>query len=135
MSSTCKTVKIICLIMLLLGLITVGCGIYFAVSAPAESANSASTPILSGQMFGITLIVAGICTFGAGISGARGANNPTRLGSFVGFGSVVALLNLAEAALAVMSNQIIWLNVVLCILVGAGVIFASRARNEAKDRI
>lgn len=132
MSSTCKSVKIICLITLLLSLITVGFGIYFAV-------NSSTTPdgtfLLSGQTFGIVLVITGILTFAAGISGARGANNPTRLGRFVGFGSAVAILNLVEAVLAVMSEQLIWLNVILCLLVGAGVIFASRARNEAKDRI
>lgn len=131
MSSTCKTVKIICLLMLLFGLITAGFGIFSAVSAPASADNSLLTPLT----FGIALIVTGMCTFAAGISGARGANNPIRLGSFVGFGSVVAVLNLAVAALAVMSNQLLWFNVVLCILAGAGVIFASRAKNEAKDRI
>ena len=132
MSSTCKSVKIICLILLLLSLITVGFGIYFAVNS---SATPDGTIPLSGQTFGIILVIAGILTFAAGVSGARGANNPTRLGLFVGFGSVVAILNLAEAVLAVMSEQLIWLNVILCLLVGAGVILASRARNEAKDRI
>lgn len=132
MSSTCKSVKIICLITLLLSLITVGFGIYFAVNS---SATPDGTIPLSGQTFGIILVIAGILTFAAGVSGARGANNPTRLGRFVGFGSVVAILNLAEAVLAVMSEQLIWLNVILCLLVGAGVILASRARNEAKDRI
>ncbi len=140
MSSTCKSVKIICLILLLLSLITVGFGIYFAVSGCRDppvpsSATPDGTIPLSGQTFGIILVIAGILTFAAGVSGARGANNPTRLGRFVGFGSVVAILNLAEAVLAVMSEQLIWLNVILCLLVGAGVILASRARNEAKDRI
>ncbi len=132
MSSTCKSVKIICLILLLLSIIAVGFGIYFAVNS---SATPDGTIPLSGQTFGIILVIAGILTFAAGVSGARGANNPTRLGRFVGFGSVVAILNLAEAVLAVMSEQLIWLNVILCLLVGAGVILASRARNEAKDRI
>ena len=132
MSSTCKSVKIICLILLLLSIITVGFGIYFAVNS---SATPDGTIPLSGQTFGIILVIAGILTFAAGVSGARGANNPTRLGRVVGIGSVVAILNLAEAVLAVMSEQLIWLNVILCLLVGAGVILASRARNEAKDRI
>ena len=132
MSSTCKSVKIICLILLLLSISTVGFGIYFAVNS---SATPDGTIPLSGQTFGIILVIAGILTFAAGVSGARGANNPTRLGRFVGIGSVVAILNLAEAVLAVMSEQLIWLNVILCLLVGAGVILASRARNEAKDRI
>lgn len=132
MSSNCKVVKILSLIMLLLGVISLVGGVFMAVAAPAASDAAVENPVLTAQVMGVLFAVTGVIYFVVGVIGARGANNAAKLGSFIMFGSVIAIVNIFETVLAYLSEASFWQNLMLALVALVAVIFAARAKKESQ---
>ncbi len=118
--------------MLLLGVISLVGGIFMAVAASAASDAAVENPVLTAQVMGVLFAVTGVIYFVVGVIGARGANNAAKLGSFIMFGSVIAIVNIFEAVLAYLSEASFWQNLVLALVVLVAVIFAARAKKESQ---
>ena len=67
--------------------------------------------------------------------GARGANHPARLGGFIVFASIIAIVNVAEIVLIVTGGQgTVWMNAIYVAAALTAVVNASRAKKAALDR-
>ena len=133
MSTNCKVTKIISLIMLVLGVITVGSGcllLYAVSSLPADSALIGDMLLYSQVLAGLIALTGVVC-FIAGIMGARGANHPAKLGGFIVLASIMAVVNAFEVAMAITVGSSVWQNLLYAVLCFAGAYFASRAKKEA----
>lgn len=130
MSSNCKIVKGISLLMLVFGIVSVATGIFMFATAPA--ASGVEDPVITAEVLGALLAVFGVVYFAAGVAGARGANNPSTLGVFIALGTVVAVANLVEVALSVNMGSAVWQNLLFAAVAFVGVVYASRAKKEAR---
>ncbi len=132
MSSECKIVKGMSLFMLVLGLLGLAAGIFMFVNAPAAAeVTTVESPVVTAEALGAILAVTGAVYLVAGVMGAKGANNPVRLGGFVAVAWVLALVNAAEAVLSYMSGGSVWQNVLLAAVAAAAASYASRAKAAA----
>ena len=132
MSSNCKIVKILSLVMLLLGVIALVLGIFMAVAAPAAEGAAVENPVLAAEVLGALIAVTGVAYVAVGVVGARGANNATKLGTFIAAGSVITVVNIVETVVAYLSAAAFWQSLVLAVVALIAVIFAVRAKKEAE---
>ena len=134
MSAECKIVKGISWLIMLVGLVSVVLGVimfFGAQDAAAQLENGAA----SGRIAGVITAAAGVFEFAAGIMGARGANNPARLGGFIVFATVIALVNVVEIVLVVTGGEgTIWMNAIYIAAALTAVFNASRAKKAALNR-
>ena len=131
MSTNCKIVKGISLVLMLLAIGSIIFAITGVMGADAV-AEAAGTDALPIKVASVVLGVVGIFEFFAGAFGVRGANNPTRLSPFIMFGIVMVIANIVEIALAVMGGSgPIWLSIVYAAAMLVAVFCALRAKNEA----
>ena len=132
MSSECKIVKGMSLFMLVLGLLGLAAGIFMFVNAPAAAeVTTVESPVVTAEALGAILAVTGAVYLVAGVMGAKGANNPVRLGGFVVVAWVLAVVNAAEAVLSYMSGSSAWQNVLLAAVAATAAVYASRAKAGA----
>ena len=134
MSAECKIVKGISWLIMLVGLVSVVLGVimfFGAQDAAAQLENGAA----SGRIAGVITAVAGVFEVATGIMGARGANNPARLGGFIVFATVIALVNVVEIVLVVTGGEgTIWMNAIYIAAALTAVFNASRAKKAALNR-
>lgn len=136
MSKECKIVKGTSLFMLVFGIIAVVGGIFMFANAPAAAGvEGVDDPVVTARALGIVMAVMGVVYFATGVVGARGANNPAKLRPFVIMGTVVALINLFEVAMCVMTGAAFYQNLIYAVFALVGVVYASRALKAARDRI
>lgn len=136
MSKECKIVKGTSLFMLAFGLIAVIGGVFMFATAPAAAgAEGVDDPVVTAQALGIALAVMGVIYFATGVTGARGANNPTRLKPFIVMGTVVSFINLFEVGMCVSMDAPFYQNLIYAVFAFVGVVYASRAHKAALDRI
>ena len=134
MSAECKIVKGLSWLIMLIGLAAVAMGVVMFMNAGDVAAQLEGGPI-SAQTAAVIMIVAGIFEFVTGVLGARGANNPTRLGGFIVFASIIAVVNVAEIVLIVTGGQgTVWMNAIYVAAALTAVFNASRAKKAALDR-
>lgn len=134
MSAECKIVKGLSWLIMLIGLAAVAMGVVMFMNAGDVAAQLEGGPI-SAQTAAVIMIVAGIFEFLTGVLGARGANNPTRLGGFIVFASIIAVVNVAEIILIVTGGQgTVWMNAIYVAAALTAVFNASRAKKAALDR-
>ena len=126
MSSECKIVKGLSWLIMLIGLASAVMGVVMFMGA-GDAADV--------QTAAVIMIVAAVFEFVTGVMGARGANNPTRLGGFIVFATIIALVNVAEIALIVTGGQgTVWMNAIYVAAALTAVFNASRAKKAALDR-
>ena len=102
------------------------------MNAPAAAeVTTVESPVVTAEALGAILAVTGAVYLVAGVMGAKGANNPVRLGGFVAVAWVLALVNAAEAVLSYMSGGPAWQNVLLAAVAAAAASYASRAKAAA----
>lgn len=134
MSAECKIVKGLSWLIMLIGLAAVAMGVVMFMNAGDVAAQLEGGPI-SAQTAAVIMIVAGIFEFVTGVLGARGANNPTRLGGFIVFASIIAVVNVDEIILIVTGGQgTVWMNAIYVAAALTAVFNASRAKKAALDR-
>ena len=134
MSTNCKIVKVLCLVLMVLGIAAVALGIASFLGAP-EIGSAANEGVVPIQVASVVMAVAGAFELVAGFLGARGANNPAHLMSFIVLSTVLVIVNAGEVALSVMGGSgPVWVNAAYAVLVLVAVLFAGRARREALDR-
>ena len=131
MSSHCKVVKVLSLLMFVLGLLTIIAGAVFVFAAPAvEGLEGVDDPVGTATALGAVFVVTGVLYLVVAVLGIRGANNPSKLGAFIVAAGVIAAINVVEAVLAGVSGGSAWQNAVLAGVALAGVFQASAARKE-----
>lgn len=131
MSSHCKVVKVLSLLMFVLGLLTIIAGAVFVFAAPAvEGLEGVDDPVGTATALGAVFVVTGVLYLVVAVLGIRGANNPSKLGAFIVAAGVIAAINVVEAVLAGVSSGSAWQNAVLAGVALAGVFQASAARKE-----
>ena len=131
MSSHCKVVKGLSLLMFVLGLLAIVAGAVFVFSAPAvEGLEGVDDPVGIATALGVVFAVTGVFYLVVAVLGIRGANNPSKLGAFIVAAGVIAVINIVEAVLAGVSGGSAWQNAVLAGVALAGVFQASAARKE-----
>lgn len=138
MSSDCKILKVMSLIMAVLGIaqIALGAIMFFGADA-AAGVEGVENPVLTAQVGGILFIVTGIVYFITAALGIGGANKPSKIGaSYFIFAVIVFAGNIVEIALVEFggSGSTVF-NVVLAGVALAGIVFASKARKAAQDRL
>ncbi len=132
MSTNCKIVKV-------LSLISVVCGIFVVVVGALALAGSEVASVIVGdfglaaQIMGAIAIIVGLFYMVAGIMGARGANRPSKLGTFIVLAAIIAAINLLDLALIFVGNSggIFLLPLLFALIAIVAVIYASRAKKEA----
>lgn len=136
MSSLCKTVKIIALLMLAMGILSIAIGIFTFATAP-DSADELGMGIVTGRVSGIIMIATGVLYLVSGVSGALGANNPSKLGSFTVLCAVIAVANAICAGLAIAGTGIgsALYNIAYALVPLAAAVCAVRAKKDAADRL
>lgn len=131
MSPSCKIVKGISLLALVLAIASVVVGVIALVNAgdtPAELGG-----INAAYVTGAVAIVAGILEFATGLMGARGANNPSKMGPFMVLAWIMVVVNLGEVALTVMGGAgTVWVNVLYAVVAAVAAVYAARAKKEAE---
>ncbi len=131
MSSHCKVVKGLSLLMFVLGLLAIVAGAVFVFSAPAvEGLGGVDDPVGIATALGVVFAVTGVFYLVVAVLGIRGANNPSKLGAFIVAAGVIAVINIVEAVLAGVSGGSAWQNAVLAGVALAGVFQATAARKE-----
>lgn len=131
MSSHCKVVKVLSLLMFVLGLFAIIAGAVFVFAAPAvEGLEGVDDPVGTATALGAVFVVTGVLYLVVAVLGIRGANNPSKLGAFIVAAGVIAAINVVEAVLAGVSGGSAWQNAVLAGVALAGVFQASAARKE-----
>lgn len=131
MSPSCKIVKGISLFVLLIAIASVVMGVIALVNAGDTTAELAG--INAACAAGAAAIVAGVLEFATGLMGARGANNPSKLGSFMAVAWIMVAVNLGEVALAVMGGAgTAWVNALCAAALGVAAVYAARAKKEAE---
>ena len=134
MSAECKIVKGLSWLIMLIGLAAVAMGAVMFMNAGDVAAQLEGGPI-SAQTAAVIMIVAGVFEFVTGVLGARGANNPTYLGGFIVFASIIAVVNVVEIILIVTGGQgAVWMNAIYVAAALTAVVNASRAKKAALDR-
>ena len=136
MSSLAKIVKIVAILMMLLGLVSIGAGIFMFVAGPSIEIDGAAVGD-AAHAGGIIMVVFGLFYLVSGFIGARGANNPAKLTPFIVICFIVALLNIAEIALGMQGGDRSTLvyNAVYVVVALAGAICGIRAKQDAKNRL
>lgn len=131
MSSHCKVVKVLSLLMFVLGLLAIIAGAVFVFAAPAvEGLEGVDDPVGTATALGAVFVVTGVLYLVVAVLGIRGANNPSKLGAFIVAAGVIAAINVVEAVLAGVSGGSAWQNAVLAGVALAGVFQATAARKE-----
>lgn len=134
MSTNCKIVKWLSWLSLLYGLVVIIVGIL--TLAGIDVANLGSSDIqLATPVMGVLTIVFGLFYMVTGFVGARGANRPSKLGTFIVLATIVAVVNLIEFVMMLVgvSGGTFWMPLLLAIVAIAAVVFASRAKKEASS--
>lgn len=134
MSSLCKTVKVIALIMLVLGVLSIIFGAVMFMNAGAL--DTADGGAAAAQTAGIIMIATGVFYLIAGISGALGANNPSRLGTFIVLCVVIMLVNVVGVVLVLTggSGSPVY-NIAYAVVALIAAVCAARAKKDAADRL
>ena len=126
MSAECKIVKGLSWLIMLIGLASAVMGVVMFTGAGDDAGV---------QTAAVVMIAAAVFEFVTGVMGARGANNPSRLGGFIVFAAIIALVNVAEIALIVTGGQgTVWINALYVAAALVAVVCASRAKKAALDR-
>lgn len=134
MSNECKIVKGLSWLIMLIGIASVVIGVVMFMGA-GDVADQIEGGAAAAQTGGIIMVVAGVFEFVTGVMGARGANNPTRLGGFIVSGSIIAVVNIVEIVLIVTGGQgSVWMNAIYVAAALTAVVNASRAKKAALDR-
>ena len=134
MSAECKIVKGLSWLIMLIGLAAVAMGTLRFKNAGDVAAQLEGGPN-SAQTAGVIMCVAGVFEFETGVLGARGANHPARLGGFIVFASIIAIVNVVEIVLIVTGGQgTVWMNAIYVAAALTAVVNATRAKNAALDR-
>lgn len=135
MSALSKIVKIIAIAMMLLGLLSIGMGIYMFVAG-------ANVEVAAGQAVanagGIIMCVFGLFYLISGFIGARGANNPSKLTPFIVICFIISALNALETGLSISGNGFeptVVYNIIYVVVALVGAICAIRAKKDAADRL
>ncbi|MDN0070294.1 hypothetical protein [Collinsella ihumii] len=133
MSSLCKTVKIISLIMLAMGVVGIVYGVYQWMTAPVIEGFE------QGQVYvrasAVLVVVCSILFLVGGVSGALGANNPGKLKPYTVLCAILAIANGIAAALFLVAGAFMPVFFVFAILALVGAVFAVRARKDASNRL
>ena len=112
--------------------VVLAAGIFMFVNAPATAeVTTVENPVVTAEALGAILAVTGAVYLVAGVMGAKGANNPVRLGGFVVVAWVLAVVNAAEAVLSYVSGSSAWQNVLLAAVAATAAVYASRAKAGA----
>ena len=137
MSSLAKIVKIVAILMMLLGLLAIGMGIYMFVAGASVEVDGVATGEAAAHAGGVNMVVFGLFYLVSGFIGARGANNPAKLTPFIVICLIIALLNIAEVALGMQGGDRSTLvyNAVYVVVALAGAICGIRAKQDAKNRL
>ena len=94
MSSHCKVVKVLSLLMFVLGLLAIIAGAVFVFAAPAvEGLEGVDDPVGTATALGAVFVVTGVLYLVVAVLGIRGANNPSKLGAFIVAAGVIAAIN------------------------------------------
>lgn len=138
MSSDCKILKVMSLLMAVLGIVQIVLGaIMFFGADAAAGVEGIEDPVLTAQVGGVLFIITGIVYFITAALGIGGANKPSKIGMpYFVFAAIVLVGNLVEIALVEFggSGSMIF-NIVLAGVALAGIVFASKARRAAQDRL
>ena len=138
MSSDCKILKVMSLIMAVLGIAQIALGaIMFFGAGAAAGVEGVENPVLTAQVGGILFIISGAFYFITAALGIGGANKPAKIGgAYFVFAAIVVLMNAAEAVLTVMGGSgNIYLYIVIIAVALVGIVCASKARKAAQDRL
>lgn len=131
MSRECQIVKGISLFLMVVGILAVVTSVLMFMGVPLAVSmfkNGEALALVAGTVLGVS----GVFEFVAGIMGARAANNPSRLGSFIVLGSILVVVNIAEICLGVFGGQgPVWMNVIYAAAIATAVFYASRAKKNA----
>lgn len=136
MSSLCKTVKIIALLMLAMGILSIAIGIFVFATTPG-SADEPGMSVVTGGTAGILMIAIGAFYLVSGVTGALGANNPSKLGAFIALCVVIAIANAVCAGLALSSTAVVTAlyYIAYALVPLAAAVCAVRAKKDAADRL
>lgn len=136
MSSLAKIVKVVAILMMLLGLVAIGVGIFMFVAGPGIEVDGqvAGDAAHAG---GIIMVVFGVFYLVSGVIGARGANNAAKLTPFIVLCFIIAVLNIAEVVLGLQGGDQSTLiyNVVYVVVALIGAIAAISAKKDVKNRL
>lgn len=133
MPASCKTLKILSLLIVLLGIVglIVGGTLLFGAGAVAD-VEGVESPVATAQALGIVFMVTGAFHLALGFMGTRGANNPAKLGGFIVLCAILVVANIVEAVLGFSSSN--WLpSAVSALAALIALVFARRAKSEAHD--
>ena len=138
MSSDCKILKVMSLLMAVLGIAQIALGaIMFFGAGAAAGVEGVENPVLTAQVGGILFIISGVFYFITAALGIGGANKPAKIGAaYFVLAAIVLLTNAAEVALTLKGGSgNIYLNVAIIVVALVGIVFASKARKAAQDRL
>lgn len=138
MSALSKIVKIIAIAMMLLGLLSIGMGIYMFVAGANVEVDGAVAGQAVANAGGIIMCVFGLFYLISGFIGARGANNPSKLTPFIVICFIIAALNALETGLSISGNGFeptVAYNIIYVVVALVGAICAIRAKKDAADRL
>ncbi len=132
MSTYCKLVKGISLLLMLLGILSIAVAALMFFGAPIVDLDI-EDGVLIAQVLAGYMAVMGILEVVTGVLGARGANNPARLQPFIVCATIVACVNMFEVAMTFMEENggSVWLNILYTVVAFVGIVFASRAKRDA----
>ena len=134
MSFSCKIVKVLSLLMMLLGIIGIVAGIVMFLGAPAaEGAEGVADAVLTARVLGAVFAATGAFHVLVGLCGAKGANNPSKLGLFIVLSAALVVVNLVEVGISIASMASFWQNAVYAAVAFVCVLAAVNAKSSARD--
>ena len=141
MSPHQKRFKIVSLVILFVALVEVVCGVLLLLGSPLAAGIRVSLGdgasydgAIAAEVLGVLAVVVGLYCLIVGVTGARAANSPRNVGKFNALCAVMLIASLVQVGLGVTTGQVGWLEVLLALLGVLGLVFASKAHNEALDR-
>lgn len=134
MQKSCSIVRGLGAFMVALGLVCLAVGlIMFFNAQDAAGVAGVDDPVITAQVFGAIMAAAGVLYAVAGLAGFFGAKHPAKLMPFIVLATVVAFINLFQAAMVLTGGQgEVWQHVLLAVVSFTAVVYASRARQEAR---
>lgn len=131
MSSQCKIVKGISVLVLLFGLASVITGAIMFFATPSADLGIENVEAVA-KAGGILLIIVGAFGVLTGVLGIRGANNPQRMTPFIVCAALIAIVNIFEVIMALTGGQgPVWMNILYAIVAIVAIVFAVKAKKQA----
>lgn len=132
MSSQCRIVAGISVLVLLFGIATIGAAAIMYFGAPSVD-RAMEDGALIARVSAAILAVMGVFGVITGILGVRGARDPQRLTPFIVCATIIAFVNLFEVGMAFTGGEgPVWVNILYAVVAFVAIVFASRARNGAE---